>query len=669
MKKLRFFDSLKLVLATVACVFILNVAHADTNAIQSVIAYGKTEQSATPTPTAPVPIMTNNGELRATKNLFNKNEPAKQIGAYYGVSTAQYTTGNYWIKVTRKPGASVPSGALGVVYNIKNTPSASAKWFVNAGTEQSTYYNSGTSLNFVSADNVNYIGLLVYPANAATWSAFMNAYDVQIVPGTKTQPSIYTNGLTETIRDSAGHTATAQMLLGINDTYRDEQNINTGAITRKVGVRVLDGSEDWLISTAWGKANTNVFYYNTTDGKTWGTAAEVPATETLTFYTHFQSYSRNGVFDNDIPCAGWSGGVQAFSITIRVNKTINTVDAFKAWLADQYAAGTPVIVVYPLVTETTKNVTAQSLTTAPVRQTAGSILGMPIEVVFGDGTREWVSEIITIATTRYNEEQFEPVQNRLSDAMNAVDDVVSRTMTQAQAIDTIATTKQTRPDEGCPAKYCLLVEDEDGTPHWYPIAGANGVAHNLPAGYTELQYIESTGTQYIDTGIKITSNDIIETEFKNASSTVPGALYGVYDVSNGNNSSAFYANGTYYAYGAANAVVNTNVAIDTNWHNVIHNFVDGTLKLDNTTVEFAPFSFTNSVNSYLFARYYNGTYGYYFSGYIKRHKITRNGVVIIDLIPARRNNDNVVGMYDMADSNPATAFHAGTGEFVAGSDM
>ena len=27
------------------------------------------------------------------------------------------------------------------------------------------------------------------------------------------------------------------------------------------------------------------------------------------------------------------------------------------------------------------------------------------------------------------------------------------------------------------------------------------VATDLPAGYTELQYIESTGTQYIDTGI------------------------------------------------------------------------------------------------------------------------------------------------------------------------
>ena len=190
-------------------------------------------------------------------------------------------------------------------------------------------------------------------------------------------------------------------------------------------------------------------------------------------------------------------------------------------------------------------------------------------------------------------------------------------------------------------------------------------AATLPAGYTELEYIEGTGTQRIDTGIKITSNDIIETEFKNTSSTRNGSLYGVFAAGN---SSAFYANDTYYGYNVVNGKVDTNVSVDTTWHNVIHNFVDGTLKLDNTTVEFAPFSFANNVNSHLFARYYNGTYGYYFSGYVKKHKITRNGVVIINLIPARRDSDGVVGMYDLADSNPETAFHtnAGTGNFIAG---
>ena len=310
----------------------------------------------------------------------------------------------------------------------------------------------------------------------------------------------------------------------------------------------------------------------------------------------------------------------------------------------------------------------------PARRDSDGVLGMydladanPATAFHTNaGTGEFIAGEwqIKIATTKYNEESFAPVKTDLSAAVNAVEYVVSNTMTQAQQIDQIANEKQTRPDEGCPAKYCLLVEDEDGTPHWYPIAGANGVAHALPAGYTELQYIESNGQAWIDTGIKITSNDIIETEFKNASSTVPGALYGVFVAGD---SSAFYANGTYYGYDVANNKVDTNVSVDTTWHNVIHNFVDGTLQLDNTTVEFAPFSFTNSVNSHLFARYYNGAYGYYFRGYVKKHKITRNGAVIIDLIPARRNNDNVVGMYDTVSGQ----FFANSGavNFVAGPDM
>ena len=33
------------------------------------------------------------------------------------------------------------------------------------------------------------------------------------------------------------------------------------------------------------------------------------------------------------------------------------------------------------------------------------------------------------------------------------------------------------------------------------------VAADLPAGYTQLEYIESTGTQYIDTGIKQQDGD------------------------------------------------------------------------------------------------------------------------------------------------------------------
>ena len=201
-----------------------------------------------------------------------------------------------------------------------------------------------------------------------------------------------------------------------------------------------------------------------------------------------------------------------------------------------------------------------------------------------------------------------------------------------------------------PTKDCLLMDVFGST--------VNG-GTTLPSGYTQLEYIESTGTQWIDTGIKITSSDIIETEFKNSVSLQSGALYGVYKAGE---SSVFYANGTYYAYDKNNTVVNTRISINTQWHTTIHNFVNGTLQLDDTVVNFRPFAFANNITSRLFSRYYN-SYGYNFIGAIRKHKITRNGVVILDLVAAQDSSGNV-GMYDMVSR---TFFaNAGTGEFVAG---
>ena len=103
MKKLRLFDSLKFVVAAIVCMFILNVAHADTS-INSVIAYGKTEQSATPTPTTPVPIMTNNGVLKVNPNLFNQNDV---INGYVNGSTGSKVTAHSSTKtfiIPCKPG-------------------------------------------------------------------------------------------------------------------------------------------------------------------------------------------------------------------------------------------------------------------------------------------------------------------------------------------------------------------------------------------------------------------------------------------------------------------------------------------------------------------------------------------------------------------------------------
>ncbi|MBP9999437.1 MAG: hypothetical protein KBT14_01935 [Proteobacteria bacterium] len=79
-------------------------------------------------------------------------------------------------------------------------------------------------------------------------------------------------------------------------------------------------------------------------------------------------------------------------------------------------------------------------------------------------------EIIEIATTKMVDEEFAAAEAKLATTVQTIESVVSRTITQTGQIATLQAEKQTRPDESCPANMkCLLVQDEDGTPHWYPI--------------------------------------------------------------------------------------------------------------------------------------------------------------------------------------------------------
>lgn len=183
---------------------------------------------------------------------------------------------------------------------------------------------------------------------------------------------------------------------------------------------------------------------------------------------------------------------------------------------------------------------------------------------------------------------------------------------------------------------------------------------SFATSYVELEYIEATGTQYLDTGIKLNSDDVVKTEFANTSSTGYGAVYGIYQTGE---SSAFYANQTYYGYDVVNKKVNTNISVDTEWHETTHDFSNGILTIDNTTVSFTPFEFENTVNNYLFGRYYDGSYGYLFKGRIRKFKVIRNGVVICDLIPAKNGSD-VVGMYDRISKTFLT--NVGEGDFIPG---
>ena len=267
---------------------------------------------------------------------------------------------------------------------------------------------------------------------------------------------------------------------------------------------------------------------------------------------------------------------------------------------------------------------------------------------------------IKIASTKYVETQFSDLDTALANAIATVNTVVSNTITQASTIGTLQSTKQTRPDETCPAgKKCLLVEDTAGVPHWYEICSS---AHCLPDGYTELQYIESTGTQYIDTGVYATNNTAIETKFVNnyAESSTRVLIADRWASSRQFVLSIVAQTNAPLVLGGLNKTLNSYWSINTDFtvlmdkNNII---VNG----DTIAWTGSETTFTSTMPLYMFGvpdtNNRNALVNMYYM------KIYENGTLVRNFIPAT-NVSNVVGMYDTVSNTFFT--NSGTGSFTAG---
>lgn len=192
----------------------------------------------------------------------------------------------------------------------------------------------------------------------------------------------------------------------------------------------------------------------------------------------------------------------------------------------------------------------------------------------------------------------------------------------------------------------------------------------IPSEYQQLAYLRSTGTQYIDTGIKPTGNDraTITAQFISINTYGGDTAFGTRDSMSANCFifGAVGENGRYFeiAYGDNPLVTTGTFNSDTNMHNFTldkgKGYVDNVLCNDYT-----PQTFDCSYNAFVFARNQGGAmqegtcanlkvYGY-------RHY--KNGVLTARLIPCKRKSDNVLGMYDLVSNTFLT--NAGTGEFSA----
>ena len=182
--------------------------------------------------------------------------------------------------------------------------------------------------------------------------------------------------------------------------------------------------------------------------------------------------------------------------------------------------------------------------------------------------------------------------------------------------------------------------------------------NSLPEGYTEVEYIEMDGTEYVDTGVMLANTDVVETYFKCLDTTTAMGLYGIYKI---NENTSFYAYTTFYAYNKSNQKVDTNIAVDENWHLLNHDFVRGIVSLDDTTRTFTPYVFNNTVSCRLGARYSGSSWGLGFVGQIGAFKIYRDGALLLNYIPAKHGDE--VGFYDTVSEEFLTSPE---GAFVAG---
>ena len=178
--------------------------------------------------------------------------------------------------------------------------------------------------------------------------------------------TIIASGIQETITDAVGNTSTCEILLGLDNTA-DVQKIKQGSLEKNIGVCILTGDETWDYTNQGA-------YGNSSFGSTTAvTDRDYTVREGLC--THFQN-------TNTASEISQNGKMFLGASTQKINfcnTDITTVEGWKQWLRDQYNAGTPVVVFYPLQNTSTESITPQNqLTTTPFT-VAGSLNNLVVE--------------------------------------------------------------------------------------------------------------------------------------------------------------------------------------------------------------------------------------------------------------------------------------------------
>lgn len=199
----------------------------------------------------------------------------------------------------------------------------------------------------------------------------------------------------------------------------------------------------------------------------------------------------------------------------------------------------------------------------------------------------------------------------------------------------------------------------------------------LPEGFTQIEYIEGTGTQYIDTGFYGTQNSGAYIKFALTDLTSEGSarVFGTRNGTAGTKAFAFISSydGSSLPsdkfYIGSNGYASWPTNLDTNWHEVSCNiendkkvYFDGNLIITGGNT-----AYTSTAQASIFRRYNQNTYsGKSATAKMSILQIYENAVMVHNFIPCRRDSDDEIGMYDLVSDTFFT--NSGTGTFIAGPD-
>ena len=186
----------------------------------------------------------------------------------------------------------------------------------------------------------------------------------------------------------------------------------------------------------------------------------------------------------------------------------------------------------------------------------------------------------------------------------------------------------------------------------------------LPEGYTQVDYIESHGKEYIDTGVNADSN--LRTVLDMAYTKPEATNQNVGAINMGKGQVRYHILPQYESFRIfiQNSNFINTISLDTNRHLYDIDVPNHIIKVDKNNYSLNTTSFNVELNFWLFGRNSDSTI-YKSKNKLYKCRMYVSGVLVRDFIPCYRNSDNEVGLYDLV--NGVFYTNQGTGAFTYGS--